>query len=369
MEQTVTAGGIYRSCMIDGQRAASFLPKPMNELISAHIDSGTDEALHEALQRMRNAEFMMTEEDRYSCYAKLFIKREAVGSLKTARAKITFEDAFAAVPENGDSMPVHIKRYTEALEYIRDTAKIQPIDIEYMKKLNSFISDKNPGEYRDRLVYDCFRNKIGYVPCFPEETESLMKDLEQFVNSEDYHNPLLKAIMVYYQLLCIRPFYSASERTSRLIFMAVLIKFGALGGPYVAVSDFLYRKMQETRNKLYYARCAGRYSQMVDMFARGIYDEAMRAMHIAENAARIYDENTEKINRMSGSKKIVRCVMEFVKENPVADIAWASKNIGIGYDAMQRGVEKLKTLGIVTCVGKEGKPTAYSNNAVMALFE
>jgi Fic family protein len=105
-------------------------------------------------------------------------------------------------------------------------------------------------------------DKTGEVvympPQNPAEIESLMSNLEKFINDDDISNldPLIKMAIIHHQFETIHPFYDGNGRTGRIINVLYLVKQKLLNSPILYLSRYInknkadyYRLLQKVRNE------------------------------------------------------------------------------------------------------------------------
>lgn len=101
--------------------------------------------------------------------------------------------------------------------------------------------------------------EIIYMP--PQnhaEIESLMSNLEKFINDDNISDPdpLIKMAIIHHQFESIHPFYDGNGRTGRIINVLYLVKQKLLNSPILYLSRYInknkadyYRLLQKVRNE------------------------------------------------------------------------------------------------------------------------
>jgi Fic family protein len=80
-------------------------------------------------------------------------------------------------------------------------------------------------------------------PQDPAEIETLMGDLERFINDAESFDgdPLIKMALIHHQFESIHPFYDGNGRTGRIINVLYLVKEGLLDIPVLYMSRHIVR--------------------------------------------------------------------------------------------------------------------------------
>ena len=98
---------------------------------------------------------------------------------------------------------------------------------------------------------------VIYRPLQPNEIASYMTNLEQYINTDDTTDPLIKMAIIHYQFESIHPFYDGNGRTGRIINILYLIHQRLLDIPVLYLSRYIiknkntyYKTLQNARDKI-----------------------------------------------------------------------------------------------------------------------
>jgi Fic family protein len=99
---------------------------------------------------------------------------------------------------------------------------------------------------------------LVYTPPPPNDIESLMGDLDHFINDDTLFDvdPLIKMALIHHRFESIHPFYDGNGRTGRILCVLYLVKQGLLDIPVLYLSRHIvrtksdyYRLLQDVRNR------------------------------------------------------------------------------------------------------------------------
>lgn len=95
--------------------------------------------------------------------------------------------------------------------------------LEIHRRVLGYVDPFGSGEFRRTQVY-----VGGHIPPPPNDIPPLMKEFEQWLNSESAvrMHPIRYAALAHYKLVKIHPFDDGNGRTSRLLMNALLMQAG-----------------------------------------------------------------------------------------------------------------------------------------------
>jgi Fic family protein len=83
----------------------------------------------------------------------------------------------------------------------------------------------------------------------PPEGENILRDklkaLEDFINTEDDLDPLIKLALIHYQFEAIHPFYDGNGRTGRIILLLYLSVCGLMDLPALYLSNYILKNKNQ----------------------------------------------------------------------------------------------------------------------------
>lgn len=147
-----------------------------------------------------------------------------------------------------------VLHYKEALRYGIEHLKKRPILstnlfidlVRIIKKNNAGIRNVPGTQLKNPST-----GKVIYTP--PEGTDIIrdkLKNLEEFIHTEDGIDPLIKMAIIHYQFEAIHPFFDGNGRTGRLIILFYLKISGLLDLPALYLSKYIIDNKNEYYSNL-----------------------------------------------------------------------------------------------------------------------
>lgn len=94
----------------------------------------------------------------------------------------------------------------------------------------------------------------GKIIYTPPEGEKIIRDklkaLEQFINTNDDTDPLVKLALIHYQFEAIHPFFDGNGRTGRIILLLYLQQSGLMDMPALYLSNYILKHRNDYYTRL-----------------------------------------------------------------------------------------------------------------------
>jgi len=159
---------------------------------------------------------------------------------------------------NVDLSTKEVLRYREALlEGYRLLSKRGFLSTNDIVKIQQVLEENSAGIRRlpGTALKNAATGTTIYTPPDHQETIlRLMKNLEDYLHSDDNLSPFIQLAVQHYQFESIHPFYDGNGRTGRILNVLFLIMKGLLEKPVLYLSKFIidhksdyYRLLQEVR--------------------------------------------------------------------------------------------------------------------------
>ena len=190
----------------------------------------------------------------------------------------------------------------------------------------------------------------GEVIHTPPQEEStirkLLDNLEQYINTNDGIDPLIKMAVIHYQFETIHPFYDGNGRTGRIINILYLVLNELLDLPILYLSSYIikhkadyYRLLQEVRTK-------GSWEEWIIYMLEGIEQTATKQVQLINDIKELMDKTKEKL-KSELPKIYSKDLLEVLFIHPYTKIDMLVDNLGMTRQTASKHLKELETIGLL----------------------
>jgi Fic family protein len=309
-----------------------------------------------------------------------FVAREAVLSSRIEGTQATLGELLANAAGASVERSPHdlreVANYVVALEHgIRRLEKL-PLSLRLIREIHGKLMGgvrgnvATPGEFRRS------QNWIGqagstpatatYIPPPPAEMTACLGDLERFLR-ETVLPPLVQVALVHYQFEAIHPFLDGNGRVGRLLVTLFLVERGILPTPLLYLSAFFEATRREYYEGLQGVTERGEWERWLGYFLNGVARQSEDALGRAERINRIL--SAWRLEIAGISSKTPALLLERLSANPFQTVRMAAREMGMAFTTVQRAMEKLESLSIVSEVSGGKRDRVYCAKALMEILE
>ena len=193
----------------------------------------------------------------------------------------------------------------------------------------------------------------GEVIHTPPQEEStirkLLDNLEQYINTNDGIDPLIKMAVIHYQFETIHPFYDGNGRTGRIINILYLVLNELLDLPILYLSSYIikhkadyYRLLQEVRTK-------GSWEEWIIYMLEGIEQTATKQVQLINDIKELMDKTKEKL-KSELPKIYSKDLLEVLFIHPYTKIDMLVDNLELHRDTASKHLKAMEKIGILNSV-------------------
>ena len=190
----------------------------------------------------------------------------------------------------------------------------------------------------------------GEVIHTPPQEEStirkLLDNLEQYINTNDGIDPLIKMAIIHYQFETIHPFYDGNGRTGRIINILYLVLNELLDLPILYLSSYIikhkadyYRLLQEVRTK-------GSWEEWIIYMLEGIEQTATKQVQLINDIKELMDNTKQKL-KSELPKIYSKDLLEVLFIHPYTKIDMLVDNLGMTRQTASKHLKELETIGLL----------------------
>ena len=309
-----------------------------------------------------------------------FITREAVLSSKIEGTQATIGEVLAHDAGIETSRNLHdlqeVQNYIAALGFGVERLKEFPMSLRLIKDIHNKLmqgvrgSHATPGEFRKT------QNWIGppgstlmtatYVPPPVNFLMDCLGDFESFLHDRQLP-PLIHIALCHYQFEAIHPFLDGNGRVGRLLISFLLMEHKVLSAPFLYLSAFFEATRADYYRELFNVSSQGTWNDWLIYFLNGV---AIQSEDVLSRAERINDlvMNWKLQIADSASQISIKIVGRFAV-NPFLTISKIAQELGVAYNTVKRGVDKLEAKGIIQQVSGDARNKVYCATEILAILE
>jgi Fic family protein len=310
-----------------------------------------------------------------------FLAKEAVLSSQIEGTQASLSDVLAAQagatpPETNVDDLKEVTNYIAALEYGIKRLSTLPLSLRLLKELHEKLmtgvrgQHATPGEFRRSQNWigpgGCTLTNAVYVPPSTEYLQQCLSELETFLHEKNLP-PLIQVALAHYQFEAIHPFLDGNGRVGRLLITLFLIEREILPTPLLYLSAFFEATRQEYYARLLAVTQQGDWAGWLHYFLQGVKEQAEDAISRASRINKLLDEwHTQ---TLEFSTPVPNRLITTFASNPFVTIKQAAEAMDVSYTTMQRAIEKLEALGIVSEVSGSRRNRVYCAKQILDILE
>lgn len=309
-----------------------------------------------------------------------FVAREAVLSSRIEGTQATLGELLAVeaggvVARSPDDLR-EVSNYVVALEYGIRRLKSLPLSLRLIREIHAKLLDKvrgeiaTPGEFRRTQNWigapGCTLANASYVPPPPEELMRCLSEWENFLHTQTLP-PLIQIALAHYQFEAIHPFLDGNGRVGRLFITLFMVEKKILSTPLLYLSAFFEATRGDYYQRLLHVTERGQWDAWLEYFLNGVALQSEDALARAERINQLLEGWRRKLTGISSH--VPGLLLDRIASNPFFTIKHLSEKLGVAFTTVQRAVERLEKLGIVTEVHGGKRNRVYCAKPLLAILE
>lgn len=309
-----------------------------------------------------------------------FLAREAVLSSRIEGTQATLGELLAAeagaVVERSPDDLREVGNNVVALEHGIRRLKSLPLSLRLIRELHTKLMGKarggraTPGEFRRTQNWigtpGCTLASARYVPPPPEEMMGCLGEWEKFLHTHSLP-PLIQVALAHYQFEAIHPFLDGNGRLGRLLITLFLVERRILPTPLLYLSAFFEATRREYYERLSGVTERGEWIDWLEYFLNGVSLQSEDALSRAERINQLLEDWRRKL--VGVSSNVPSLLLDMFASNPFLTIKHGAERLVVAFTTVQRSIERLEQLGIVTEVRGAKRNRVYCAKPLLAILE
>ena len=279
--------------------------------------------------------------------------------------------AFTASSSRVDPATKEVLRYRAALwEGFNELKKRGLMTTNLFVKLVQIINENQAGirMLPGTVIQNTRTGAILYTPPTGESViREKLKNLEEYIHTEDETDPLIKLAIVHYQFEAIHPFSDGNGRTGRIINSLLLISRGLLDLPILYLSKYIIEKKTEYYRLLRAVTAKGEWDNWILYMLDAIQTTAVETREKIVSIRKLIDQTLEigrtKLPAKVYSKELIELLFHqpYTKVQNLVDAGIAERKTAAVY------LRELEKVGILRSK-KSGKEVLFLNVKLFQLL-
>ncbi|MYG26845.1 MAG: Fic family protein [Boseongicola sp. SB0677_bin_26] len=352
--------GSYEITITGDEQVRAFVPFPLPPQPPLDLIGPLQQTLEAALLALGRLDGVTTLLPDQTLFLYTYVRKEAVLSSQIEGTQSSLSDLLLFEMEEVPGVPldevVEVSNYVAALEHgLRRLREGFPLSNRLLREIHGVLlsrgrgSEKTPGEFRrsQNWIGGSRPSNADFVPPPHRVVPDCMADLERFLHAREDGLPLLlRAGLAHVQFETIHPFLDGNGRVGRLLVTLLLCQAGVLREPLLYLSLYLKQHRERYYNLLNHVRQSGDWEEWLAFFLEGVRVTATGAVDVAQQIARMFQENHNRIQRTGRRAGSAIRVHEALKERPVLPLSEVCKKTTLAFPTATRAMELLVEHGI-----------------------
>lgn len=309
-----------------------------------------------------------------------FIRREAVMSssiegTQSTLGELLASEAGAHVERSPEDLR-EVANYVVALEYGIKRLNQLPLSLRLILELHAKLmrgvrgGTATPGEFRRS------QNWIGrpgstiqnasYIPPPPIEMMDCLGKWEIFLHDRTLPT-LIQIALAHYQFEAIHPFLDGNGRMGRLLITLFLIERAILPTPLLYLSAFFEASRDDYYNSLKQITLNDDWEGWLIYFLNGVARQSEDALGRAERINELIIQWQKEVSGLSS--KVSHRLIDSIAANPFLMIRKVADTMGVAYTTVERAVEKLVELKILTQTSSGKRDRVFCAKQILDILE
>jgi len=203
----------------------------------------------------------------------------------------------------------------------------------------------------------------GEVVFTPPQSESeireLLANLEEYINTQDDIDPLIKMAIVHHQFESIHPFYDGNGRTGRIINILYLVLHELLELPILYLSRYIIKHKADYYRLLQEAREKESWKEWILFMLDGVEQTSQETVKIINSINELIQKTANEIQKQL-PKIYSKDLIEILFIHPYTKIEFLTDRMNLHRDTASKYLKELEKIGILESV-KIGRNKYYIN--------
>lgn len=372
--------GRYEVASVGGEQVRAFVPSPLPPVPRLVLEGPLQQELESAVLALGRLDGVSVHLPDKALFLYAYVRKEAVLSSQIEGTQSSLSDLLLFELDEAPGVPlddvVEVSNYVAALEH--GLARLRegfPLSNRLIREIHGVLlshgrgSGKEPGEFRrsQNWIGGSRPGNAVFVPPPPTAVADCMAALERFLHAEDDGLPVLvRAGLAHVQFETIHPFLDGNGRVGRLLITFLLYHAGVLREPLLYLSLYLKQNRAAYYDLLDGVRRTGDWEAWLTFFLEGVQVTAEGAVSAAEQLARMFSADRDRIEQSGRRAGSALRVHEALKSRPILALPEVCRTTGLTYPTVSSAMELLAKLGITREITGKRRNRLFAYDSYLA---
>lgn len=285
---------------------------------------------------------------------------------------ITTHDELYAYDKSGSASPAakEVQNYIAALRVgFQDVLDSGLIRIRTILRVQEEVEQNNAGfrKVPGTVLKNQSTGAVIYEP--PQDAvliETLMKDLVEFIHTDNDLDPLLRMAIVHHQFESIHPFYDGNGRTGRILNLLMMQREGLLDLPVLYLSRYITSTKSQYYQLLQSTRETRDWVDWCIYIVKGVAITAKNEIRLVKNLRDLMQATKHRL-RDELPKIYSQELLNNLFRYPYTKIEFVEKDLGVSRITAAKHLDTLAKAGFVE-KKKIGRTNFYINQPLFKLL-
>ena len=310
----------------------------------------------------------------------MYGRKEAALSSNIEGTKATMHDYLKANAQITKDIPRDVEdiiNYVKALNHGLQRLDDLPLASNLIKEIHNYLlpdtaqnKTKTPGSFRtsQNWIGGTQPSNADFVPPPPFELHKCLKDLDNFINTDNLYPPLIKIALTHAQFETIHPFLDGNGRIGRLVLTLQLCHDNLLERPVLYFSEYLKRHRDTYFSKLTDYR-KGMINEWLQFFLGGIRETANDSINVSKQLIELHNRDHSLVHGLGRQAPSALKLLRGLYKQPVMGAAQVAAVTGLSRQASYNLIRNFLNLGILEKLNPETKyGNEFAHGAYIRLF-
>ena len=187
-----------------------------------------------------------------------------------------------------------------------------------------------------------------FIPMPPEHgIQPALRDLTDWINTNEDHDPVIAAAMAHYQFETIHPFNDGNGRIGRMLIVLHLLVAGVLREPLLTVSPWFEARRSEYQEHLSHVSATGEWGPWIRFFSTGLEASAIDTADRVDRMLKIRDGYISRLQGANVRSALARDIVDVLVETPIVTAPGLARRFDRSLQGVHNALEKLVELNIL----------------------